>query len=366
MLLLLQQITMAVRNIDIKLLFDPTDMTPGPKGRAWRRDALQHGGKTDDRGFSYADHILRQDEGALDINGNPVVGAPPIPGGAGAPAANRAYLKRKKESYTYLLQHVTCASTKILMADPPYFQYGAAVFDYVCGQIVVAYDTSDIEELNLRWQLLEIITDIGVSENTVKEVLVRLRVENVDRPVANRYSDDEIAVKLLTMIVHGSTTFAVAANKEVNAAEGVPGQPGVREYQLAVPALPGPGGAALPRPRDLNGIVNYYHSQWRDAVRRGAIPIAPATGSLMPKPNKRSVEAGRSVAERGLSALGWRPSVGHPRPRASWPPGLPIIQPARADRQWVPDHQRYSDHIRLQDCTAGGPWQGSGGRRRGR
>jgi hypothetical protein len=72
---------MPERSIDIKLLFEQTDMTPGPKGRAFRRDALLHGGRTDDRGYSYADHFLRQDEGALDINGNPMVGARPGEGG---------------------------------------------------------------------------------------------------------------------------------------------------------------------------------------------------------------------------------------------------------------------------------------------
>ena len=43
------------RTVDIKLKFDPTDMTPGAKGRKFRRDVLLHGGKTDARGFSITD-----------------------------------------------------------------------------------------------------------------------------------------------------------------------------------------------------------------------------------------------------------------------------------------------------------------------
>ena len=39
------------RTVDIKLKFDPTDMTPGAKGRKFRRDVLLHGGRTDARGF---------------------------------------------------------------------------------------------------------------------------------------------------------------------------------------------------------------------------------------------------------------------------------------------------------------------------
>ena len=87
---------MTSRTIDIKLMFEQTDMVPGPKGRIFRRNVLLHGGTTDDRGYSYSDHLLRQDEGALDINGNPVVGAPALPAGAGAAAARRAYDKRQR------------------------------------------------------------------------------------------------------------------------------------------------------------------------------------------------------------------------------------------------------------------------------
>ena len=54
------------RTVDIKLKFDPTDMTPGAKGRKFRRDVLLHGGKTDARGFSITDCLLRQDEGEND------------------------------------------------------------------------------------------------------------------------------------------------------------------------------------------------------------------------------------------------------------------------------------------------------------
>ena len=151
-------------------------------------------------------------------------------------------------------------------------------------------------DLDVKWHLLEIMTDIGTSENTIKDILVKLRVENSDRPPANRFSDDDIAKKLLSMIAHGSNTFAVTVTKELNAAEGVPGQPGVREYQLAAPAMGGP------RPRDLNSIVNFYHQQWRAAVKRGAIPIAAATGSQVPREGKHEIEAGRAATERGISA----------------------------------------------------------------
>jgi hypothetical protein len=43
--------------IDIKLRFQPTDMTPGPDGRRFQRDLLNLGGKSDNRGYSYADRV---------------------------------------------------------------------------------------------------------------------------------------------------------------------------------------------------------------------------------------------------------------------------------------------------------------------
>ena len=77
------------RTVDIKLKFDPTDMTPGAKGRKFRRDVLLHGGKTDARGFSITDCLLRQDEGA--VNGPAQGIAPGAVGAAGAPAGLPAW-----------------------------------------------------------------------------------------------------------------------------------------------------------------------------------------------------------------------------------------------------------------------------------
>ena len=101
---------------------------------------------------------------------------PALPGGGGAAAqaALRAYNKRKKESFQYLVQHTACMSTKILLADVPYFQEGATTFDFVVSSVVVPYDASETMDLDVEWHLLEIMTDIGTSENTIKDILVKL------------------------------------------------------------------------------------------------------------------------------------------------------------------------------------------------
>ncbi len=63
--------------------------------------------------------------------------------------------------------------------------------------------------------------------------------------LARRFTDDQLSEKLLSMVEHGSRMFALEAKKELDAVEGVPGTPGVRQFQLAAPAAGGP------RPRDL-------------------------------------------------------------------------------------------------------------------
>jgi hypothetical protein len=94
--------------IDIKLRFQPTDMTPGPDGRRFQRDLLNLGGKSDNRGYSYADTFLRLDEGAVNGPaggpGGAAAGAPVI---AGTPAqirdAQAARRTRLKEACTFLV-----------------------------------------------------------------------------------------------------------------------------------------------------------------------------------------------------------------------------------------------------------------------
>jgi hypothetical protein len=121
------------------------------------------------------------------------------------------------------------------------------------------------------WQI-EIITDVGISVNTVTDSVKLLRVVNADFPVARRFNDDQLCEKLLSMIEHGSKMFALEAKKELDSIEGVPGTPGVRQFQLAAPLAGGP------RPRDLNGIIMFWQGQWESAVKSNALPPAAATG----------------------------------------------------------------------------------------
>ena len=117
----------------------------------------------------------------------------------------------------------------------PYFQDGAAAYDYVIPQVITAILSSQIEEMNIEWYLTEIHTDVGVSPNSIKDSLKLLRLKNALRPAAKQATSDDIAEKLLNMISNASSMFTYAAQAELNAVEGAPGTPGVRQFQLPIP-----------------------------------------------------------------------------------------------------------------------------------
>ena len=109
---------------DIKLAFEQYDMTPGNPGRRFRRNLLIHGTKSDEAGFSVADTLARSDEGAVDAAGNPAPGAPTIPAAANTANDKRRALRvtRVKNSFSFLVAHISDEPTKTLLADPPFLQ----------------------------------------------------------------------------------------------------------------------------------------------------------------------------------------------------------------------------------------------------
>ena len=302
----------AAKNMDIKLLFEQYDMTPGAAGRKFFRNLMLHGGKTDAHGFSLADCFLRIDTHAVQAGQS--IDLPPPPGTLAAPGAvptvgltagqllesQRLRRARLKESFKLIVMHISDDSTLQLVGDmtSPYFQNGPDLYDHIQSLVVIPPTTSELFDMKAAFMRAEIVVDVGVSENTIKDALKLLRVLNSEFPVNQRYSDDDIAERLLSMIANGSRHFAVTAKKELDAREGVPGTPGTREFQLAAP------GAGAPRPRDLNGMVNYFHGQWQQAVKTKVIPVAAATGvgsSGSRRPH--TVAAGHVATDQGMSLM---------------------------------------------------------------
>ncbi|HAQ68007.1 MAG TPA: hypothetical protein DCR70_09825 [Phycisphaerales bacterium] len=75
----------AAKNMDIKLLFEQYDMTPGAAGRKFFRNLMLHGGRTDNHGFSLADCFLRVDTHAVQAGQS--IDLPPPAGTLAAPGA---------------------------------------------------------------------------------------------------------------------------------------------------------------------------------------------------------------------------------------------------------------------------------------
>ena len=163
---------------DIKLAFEQYDMTPGNPGRRFRRNLLIHGTKSDEAGFSVADTLARSDEGAVDAAGNPAPGAPTIPAAANTANDKRRALRvtRVKNSFSFLVAHISDEPTKTLLADPPFFQNGPTAFDYVMGEVLIPVDQGQLNEMTLTWLTMTIISYVGYNENSVNEMVKVMRV----------------------------------------------------------------------------------------------------------------------------------------------------------------------------------------------
>ena len=105
---------MSARATNVELQPDRFDrIVGGPIASTFRRSLLQRGSKPDERGFTFADCFLREDEGALvpgtGVNGIPPMAQPgtvPITEGVGGTSARQAKSRRDKESATFIRQHL--------------------------------------------------------------------------------------------------------------------------------------------------------------------------------------------------------------------------------------------------------------------
>ena len=78
---------------------------------------------------------------------------------------------------------------------------------------------------------MTIAKDVGVTENSIMDLDAHLSKLNSELAVAAQYTDDATCEKILREIARASRTFLESATAELNAAEGVPGQPGIRRFQ---------------------------------------------------------------------------------------------------------------------------------------
>ena len=174
--------------------FDPYD---GEPGKAWddfdERLLNFTSGKTDDRGYSIADTLLEQDEGAANGPAFPV----------GVPAelrkAQAAARRRQKDAFSILLRHQTHPDhVKHLSAN--HFQDGVNAYKYLKASSQTAVNAIRLRELRRLWDDLDMMEIVGVQEHSVARLATKIVAQNAEFPNANRKDRTECTERLMEMI----------------------------------------------------------------------------------------------------------------------------------------------------------------------
>ena len=233
-------------------------------------------GKTDDRGWSCADYLTGVDEGGA------LGPAWPVGAATELRKAQQCRRKRQKESYAIISrsQHDPAIVTVL---KNNYFQDGLAAWQYMTATYRRPVDRILLREMDKQWHDLDLQEHVGINENTIKQLVLKMRVLNGKRPAANRKTETEITEKLLECIFQTSKHFSEGSLQEYNA---VPA-----DWRFVHAA-----GAPLAGQRDLAACEAHYHNLWSQAVR-DKLP-----GFHLREPVRRSSTGGKQVLEAGMHA----------------------------------------------------------------
>ena len=107
--------------------------------------------------------------------GGGAIGAPAMPA---APAELRKALaarrRRQKDAYALLTKHLL-HKEHLQHITQNFFQNGRAAYNYLDTALSQVIDQIRLDALDQQWIDLNIITDIGVNENTIKSLVVKLK-----------------------------------------------------------------------------------------------------------------------------------------------------------------------------------------------
>ena len=295
---------MSAMTTNVKQRPDRFNRITGPAAHAFRRSLVQRGGKPDDRGFTFADCFLREDEGALvpgtGVNGIPPIAQPgtvPIAEGADGTIARRAKIKRDKESATFIRQHLRLHFNEDLkheLDQPRFRENGPEVFDHIMTtrrqRLTAAENTEVKTELS---RMYEFPLDIS-GENSVFLLVQVLRVIRLLLPHGSVTSDElaEYLLRSMALTPGADALLFLEAVAELGAPAGAIDAPDVRRFQTPPSAATVAAAAAAvpPRPpppptRDLARIAAHFHTLWRDSARsRDAPPYACQGPGLLRDP----------------------------------------------------------------------------------
>ena len=123
-------------------------------------------GKTDERGWSLADHLLQIDE-----NG-PLGPAYPIGAATELRKAQACFRRRQKEAYA-LLSTTQADANIITVLRGSHFQRGADAWQYLTATYRRPVDRMELRSMDKIWHDFDLLEHVGVDENTIKTVVLR-------------------------------------------------------------------------------------------------------------------------------------------------------------------------------------------------
>jgi len=213
---------MATHNQDIKTLFELYDCQPNQRRfEKFLNSLLATGGRCDIDGWSLADCLQRFDDGAVTALGAaaPNAGGLILANGGGAPMEKRRGLRRArlKMSFSHLILHLDHPEVKAILSKAPFLGNGPAALDYLRQRCSTPGNTGEQQDKQMEWCSLTIKGHIGIDENTLINLDLRLTSINQEMLPEYAYSGDVQSEKILREIASASQVFMVEATRELNA-----------------------------------------------------------------------------------------------------------------------------------------------------
>jgi hypothetical protein len=163
---------MSLAHAQIKYNFTPYNGTPGEEWEKFEERLLNAAAdRTDDKGWSLADHFLGIDEGGPR--------GPAFPNGAPATAAQNAFRKRRKEAYGLLSRHILDDDQVTRMRNDT-FQLGYESYINLRQSCRMPINQLRLREMDKEWDALDIMNDIGVNAFTIQQLCNKIRTLNVE------------------------------------------------------------------------------------------------------------------------------------------------------------------------------------------
>ena len=185
---------------------------------------------------------------------------------------------------------------KAVLSKAPYLGNGPVALDYLRQRCSTPGNTGQQQDMQMEWCSLTIKKDIGINENSLINLDLRLTSIGSEMQPEYAYGNDVQCEKLLREISNSSALFMVEALRELNAVEGRPGLPNVRLFQGPTPVDANNVATGEPRPRNKVALLSYFHAMWSAAVRARQLPV------LKPQVHDRPGGASRSTVDSGMSA----------------------------------------------------------------